>query len=204
MNPYQRKYDVIINGASFLGIVLAMKYKLMNKSVLLINEYGFVGGSITESLNCLQKICDFSEASITKNLISEILKEKNSLIFKEQSHILFNPEVVKYSLQKQLEKFGVDLLFHVMPFEIKLQNQKITELTLFGREGKINFDGEIFIDASSNYQLLSLVTPLKNYIEKTNYNLFISSKSELPSSAFIDAQRWYKLDDGRYWVSFKI
>lgn len=49
-----KTYDYIIYSASLAGVLTAIDLSNKGHSVLLLNFYGFMGGSITESLNCYQ------------------------------------------------------------------------------------------------------------------------------------------------------
>ena len=99
----RKYYDVIVIGASVPGVFFAIEQKKLGNDVLLINKYGFPGGYLTESLSILQMLERNSLFPEIENWLSD-LEEDNGLLFQASTTNIFNPENVKISLQKLLQK----------------------------------------------------------------------------------------------------
>ncbi len=96
----QNKYDVIIYKASLEGIKLAKKLTEQGKKVLLINNIGFCGDTITETLNLYQN----------KNKILSFPFEKfPEFLYDDGNKVVIEPETLKFYFHKFLEK-KVDLI----------------------------------------------------------------------------------------------
>ncbi|HSL88726.1 MAG TPA: FAD-dependent oxidoreductase, partial [Ignavibacteriaceae bacterium] len=114
-------YDYIIYSASLAGVLTAIDLSNKGKHVLLLNFYGFTGGSITESLNCYQNINEIDLIESAKKIFDKIKKSKHGILYEDKNYFIINPETIKIVLQEELENSKVDLLFHVVPFYLTQQ-----------------------------------------------------------------------------------
>lgn len=194
------KFEYIIYGASISGCLLAIEKANKGKDVLLLNNFGFPGGSISESLNCLQQI-ESSNYDTLNSLLSEIEKDKFGFLYKQMNTVLVNPETVKYQIQTMLINSSVIPLFHANPFEIEtVDNEKLLSVSL--KEGIMKFQYDKLIDASDNYDLFTTLFPQKAQIISTEINCVTTKLKERNLLYFKYIQNTVKLNDGRYWVSF--
>jgi hypothetical protein len=197
--------DTLISGASLCGIISAAAESKNRRKVLLINQYGFPGGSITESLNLYQKIDKFllEESDLMKKIFTSIQSSKYGLLLNESNRVVVNPETLKYVLQKELEKFNVDVLFHVQPRKVVFVENDNYEIFLTGREGEIKVKASKIIDASENHQI-SIQTGRKRTLLKSRLN-FIANKIKGGPVEFIDRKYdMVQLEDGRLWIAVNI
>jgi hypothetical protein len=195
-------YDYMIYSASLSGVLTAIDLSNQGNSILLLNFYGFTGGSITESLNCYQVIDENSLNGSTKILFDKIKNAKNGILYRSKKEFVINPETVKIILQDELENSEVDLLFHIVPFYLK-QRQDYVEVSLTGKEGIFKVKGKTIIDASDEYDLLKLENAKRN-LNEINCNLFITGSKDEGWQNFEFIHKFIKLDDNRYWLSLKI
>ncbi|MBS4036268.1 MAG: FAD-dependent oxidoreductase [Ignavibacterium sp.] len=197
-----KTYDYIIYPASLAGVLTAIDLTGKDKNVLLLNFYGFMGGSITESLNCYQNIDENNLNGLTKELFQKIKNAKHGILYRNGNDFIFNPETVKIVLQEELDNSKVNLLFHILPFYLK-QNEDYVEVSLTGKEGILHVSGKTIIDASDEYDLLRLQNVKRNLLG-VNYNLFLTGLKDVEWQNFELITNFIKLDDNRYWVSLKI
>jgi len=197
-----KTYDYIIYSASLAGVLTAIDLSKKGNSVLLLNFYGFMGGSITESLNCYQFAEVKSLSATAKNLFENIINSKHGILYRSENEFVFNPETIKMILQEEIENSNVDLLFHIVPFYLK-QREDHVEFSVTGKEGIFQVKGKIIIDASDEYDLLKLENAKRNLLEMNN-NLFLTGlKDDLwQHYNFID--KVIRLKDYRYWIALKI
>lgn len=197
-----KTYDYIIYSAGIAGVINALDLTARGKSVLLLNFYGFMGGSITESLNCLQIADGQKLNSLTKIVFENIKKEKHGIFYQKENILLFNPEVVKTVLQKLVEDSKVDLLFHIVPLYLK-QKDQFVEFSLTGKEGIFHVSGKTVIDASDEYDLLKLENAKRN-LNGLYCNIFLTGLKDDSWQEYILLYKKLKLNDSRYWVSLKL
>lgn len=204
MNQLKDTFDSVVYSAGFAGLVAALRLKEKGENVLLINRYGFFGGTLTESLNLLQKNPSnfFQEGSISRKIFDELLKEKNSILFESAEHILFNPEVLKFVFQRTAVGDKLNLLFHVIPVNVDYSGAEF-KLIVFGREGEIEIKTKKIYDFSSDFTLASLISPdSRKFIEsRINFISLPIDKESLHDNYFIQL---IKLNDNRYWISYKL
>jgi len=195
-------YDYIIYSAGVAGVITALDLTAKGKSVLLLNFYGFMGGSITESLNCHQVIDEKIMDGSIKNLFDKIKKSKHGILYHSENEFIFNPEMVKIVLQEEIENSKIDLLFHIVPFYLK-QKDQFVELSLTGKEGIFNIKGKTIIDASDEYDLIKLTNSDRILIQLFTNMFLTGSKDDTWQNYSLIANK-IKLNDNRYWISLKL
>lgn len=189
-------YDFIVFGATMPGIVFAIKKSFQGHSVLLTNNVGFPGGSITEQLNCLQEVNEITLDGMVKNIYQSISGENF-----ERS--IVNPESVKFALQKMLEQSNVELYFHAVPKHIDGIDHGLLEVSFLAKEGITKVRGKKIVDASDDYYGAILRNYKRTVVER-RINLFISSPSDKNFLSYNKIRTAVNLPDGRYWLSLRI
>ncbi len=208
MNMIEKVYDYIIYPANLSGCIFAIKKAKEGASVLLLNDYGFPGGGLTNSLCCYQAVSKENLDGLTKDIFHNIVSRKNSVFYEENNSYVLNPETIKISLQEMLELNNINLLFHVFPIDIK-NNDNTKSIFLTAREGTIEKQSLNIIDTSENFSLIKFFG-LKKKLVKCYLNIFLCQSSQYETSDFDSIIRHssvdknIKLNDSRYWVSLNI
>ncbi len=197
-----KTYDYIIYSAGLAGVLTALELSNKGKSVLLLNFYGFLGGSITESLNCLQLVDENKLNESSRNVFNKVRELKHGILYEREKEFILNPENVKIILQELIEASEVELLFHIVPFYMK-QRADHVELSLTGKEGIFHVKGKTIVDASDEYDLLKLENA-KRSLGGLYYNMFLTGLKNDKWQGFERIHNFIKLDDNRYWLSLKI
>lgn len=204
----EKVYDYIIYSANLLGCVYAINIAKKGASVLLLNNYGFAGGDLTNSLSCFQKISENEISGTTKEIYQNIISKKNSMFYKNHNELVLNPETVKIVLQEILIDNKIDLLFHVLPIKvIKEENHK--NIYLSAREGTIVKMSNNIIDTSEAFSLMKFAG-LKKKLSKCCFNLFLCKSSSAEKDNYDkivlhkSVNRFIKLNDSRYLISLNI
>ena len=195
----KNNYDYIIYGASLPGSLLAERLAEKRYSILLLNEYGFPGGSLTESLNCCQNVLGVS--SKIKNVIAIINENKPGTFRKTDDAVIFNPESVKFAVQKIIDESEVDLLYHVKIVELNTEPNS-TQVKLSGKEGLLQINCERLIDATDGH-LLSNIVGANSLPENIEYNLIAANIKKAVCRSLPRINRIQSLDDGRVFLNFK-
>lgn len=191
MMTIKSEYDIVVFGASVSAVGYIIKQKQSGKNVLLVNQLGFLGGSVTESYSCFQSIKNLSK----NELLTSLTKEN---FYYDSDYVILNPENVKIVLQNELELAKVDMLFHVYPRKVSYQNNAAC-ITLIAKEGNIHIKAKKIIDGTEHGQLFRMIK--QEQIKNNKTNLFITrTESDLQFDE-VDKIIKIALNDGRYWVS---
>ncbi|MBT2558611.1 FAD-dependent oxidoreductase [Hymenobacter sp. ISL-91] len=199
-------YDYVVYGASVGGILLALHHAAAGRKVLVLNAYGFPGGSITESLSCLQQ---WPEATTphARELFGELRANPYATVYDGPEGWVLNPEVLKIGLQRALEASDAALLFHVKAHRLDQPGPDgYATLHLIGKEGGLEITGRCVIDASDAGHLTRIV---RGTGELTGARLCLFT-SPLPAGAkpvvegLPGLQQAVRLPDGRYWLALAL
>ncbi len=200
MIDYKNQFDYIIYGATIPGVVLAIKKAQENKSVLLINHYGFLGGNITESLSCLQIIDPLCLGEITAQIFNALKTKQNGLPAVGDNAFLLDPEAVKITLQEFMEQVPVHVLYHVRAIKISAETETGLVVSLSAKEGVLNITGKTVVDTTDEQHLQMLLRG-KN-IEQQKYRLNVIIRSEhLSFLQTFKPKALIRLGINRYWMS---
>ncbi|MGB9663969.1 MAG: FAD-dependent oxidoreductase [Ignavibacteria bacterium] len=196
-NLTMMKFDTIIYSANISGVVASLILKYKGQKVLLLNRYGFFGGTITESLNLLQKKVELDSDTYTHKILNRVAEFNEGILFKDDKYILFNPEIVKYILQKLCEENEIELLFHITPYQIDFSDETI-KVTVIGKEGEINLSTSRLIDLSSEFTFAPLIDKTSRKFLNAKVNFISTPVNE---AVLVEGARKIKLKDERWWIS---
>ena len=195
-------YDCVIYGASVAGILLALQRASTGHTVLVLNPYGFPGGSITESLSCLQQ-WPKAAAPHARALFDQLAADPYATVYDGPEGRVLNPEVIKFTLQHALEASSVAILFHVKARQLTLTPGGLSMLSVIGKEGEFTVRARTVVDASDAGHLARLAG---NPGRLTGARLCVFT-SPVPAvadaeiRAFPGVQQAVCLPDGRYWLA---
>ncbi|MGE5682837.1 MAG: FAD-dependent oxidoreductase [Bacillota bacterium] len=204
-NKEERIYDYIVYGATLPGVVLALLYSASGKSVMLLNHHGFMGGSITESLNCIQKIDLNLLKPLTKKIYYEIVKAQKDELSKKDELVFINPESVKLVLQSAIEESNVECLFHIKAKSVNYKPEGFFSVNLVSKDGGITLSGKNLIDATEDYYLSRIHGAFyKTEMRAARFNCIITSREADDLVKELNPLDFCKISDQRLWVSLKI
>ncbi|NUN69961.1 MAG: FAD-dependent oxidoreductase [Bacteroidetes bacterium] len=189
-------YDHIVIGASLPGVIAAVKRAASGDSVLLTNACGFPGGSITELLNCAQRVDRSALSGITASVFDAVFPDSFGAG-------ILNPESMKYALQHVLESSSVTPLFHVVPTAVTRDADGALGVQLLAKEGSIRITASGILDATEEHHAAALCGASRSIVQRS-VHLFITPPVDdrfLTDPLIRSAVR---LDDGRYWVTLAI
>ncbi|MDD3807277.1 MAG: FAD-dependent oxidoreductase [Candidatus Marinimicrobia bacterium] len=191
-------FDTLIYGASWYGVVTALKAARAGKKVALFNHYGFPGGVLSTCLSVYQRVDDtlLYPETISAEVYEEIRKERGGILKNEGLYLLFNPEIIKIKLLKALEDSSVYLLFYVVPVAIEIKNA-CKKVTFYQRDGLKEYGCTTLIDASENASLERLIHPVIP-LNHSIFHCFIQSPQKPIYDSLVEC---IELDNHRWWVS---
>lgn len=152
-------FDVIVIGGGPAGSAAAIASVRNGAKTLLVERYGFLGGTATAAMMCIYA-AGFHDGKrrIIKGLFSEIrdrLQATDSIVTSEtlNSTDPFDPEMYKCVLDQMCMSSGVRLLFHSMVLGAEMEGSRIRSIQVATKQGIINLSANVFIDASGDGDL---------------------------------------------------
>ncbi len=140
------KYDVIIAGAGPAGISAALEAARSGLKAALIERYGCVGGNLTMGYvgPVLGGVC--------AGTIGEEIEDAVCAV----RGVCPDFEKAKIVLTEMLDNAGVDLYLQTTVTGIRKDGSHLRTVETHGKFGKMDFEGEIFIDATGDGDLAVL------------------------------------------------
>jgi len=114
------KYDIVIVGGGTAGCAAAYTAAKLGLKTLLLEKESFLGGSMTGGL--VVPAMKSSENQINTDFFDNLVIEMKNLggqITYENNKGWFNPELLKFALDKMLLSVGVDILFNINIFNVE-------------------------------------------------------------------------------------
>ena len=198
-------YNYVIYGASVAGILLALHHAGAGRTVLVLNPYGFPGGSVTEGLSCLQEWPANVTAPHARALFDGLAADPYAIVHNGPEGRVLNPEVIKFTLQHALEASSVALLFHVKARHLAPAGD-VSTLSLIGKEGEFAVRARVVVDASDAGHLARLAAGTGR-IAAARLCVFTSpvpAKAAAAIRALPGVTQAVRLPDGRYWLALAL
>ncbi|NDA47390.1 MAG: FAD-dependent oxidoreductase, partial [Alphaproteobacteria bacterium] len=165
-----REVDVLIVGGGTSGCSAAIAAARRGARVMLVDRYGFLGGTATAAMvGCFCGVYTCSPDSTHQLLVGGIpLEIMQRLIaegtgYKYRHRFQVDHEAFKILLEQMLEKAGVQLLLHTLAVEAIIQNGVIRgvvvehkggrEVILAGRIIDASGDGDVAALAGAPYEI---------------------------------------------------
>lgn len=150
----EKKYEVIIVGGGSAGWPAAVAAARLGAKTLLIERYGFLGGTATASL-----VGPFMKYSTRKEQIIEGIFKEFCLKMQELGGMkgnTFDFETYKYVAMELCIAAGVNLLFHSSLIDAFGPDDFIENVEVLTRGGRRKFSGQIYIDCTGDGELGAL------------------------------------------------
>ena len=163
------KYDIVIVGGGTAGCAAAYTAAKLGLKTLLLEKESFLGGSMTGGL--VVPAMKSSENQINTDFFDNLVIEMKNLggqITYENNEGWFNPELLKFALDKMLLNVGVDILFNINIFNVE---HHVDSFTLsFYQELLSAYTDTIYTDNNSDSKNTLLVSIETTYLVDTTGN----------------------------------
>lgn len=160
-------YDVIVAGGGVSGSHAAIAAGRSGVKVLLLEQFGFLGGSLTAmGVGPMMTFHNRAGKQLvygSPNQMVQRLVEKGA----SPGHILdgtgycstvtpFDAEMLKVVLEDMVLEAGVDILYHTRLIDLDMDNQGIKSIFIHNRGGIQEVKAKVFIDASGDGEMMKL------------------------------------------------
>ena len=158
----KNKYDVIVVGGGTGGVMAAIAAGREGLDTLLIEQYGFLGGTATAGGLCNMASFYFRDEQVIKGLPQEFM---DRMVARGGStpHLralrsygsgyyasLYNRETYKNVALEMCEEAGVEILFHTYFVEAIVSGGRIRGVTVVNKSGLSTYYADVFIDCSGD------------------------------------------------------
>jgi len=149
------QYDVVVCGGGLAGVAAAVAAAKKGSKVLLIEQYGFLGGCATLGLvNPFMKYHLNKNKLLANKIFLEIIErlKDNGGAWGEPPQF-FDPEVLKGVLFKICEDMNANILLYSKVLSASTENGVIRSIKVSSKEGIKEIKGTVFVDATGDGDL---------------------------------------------------
>mgnify|MGYP000867900285 FL=1 len=156
-----RNYDVIIAGGGLSGVAAAAASAREGCSVLVAEQYGFLGGMATAGL--VNPFMPYTirksgqeytrQDEVNRGIFREILENLAELDGLHPNRQTFNEEILKLVLDRMMKKYNVKVIFHSFLTGAKRTENKIETISIANKSGTAEYSARYFVDATGDADL---------------------------------------------------
>lgn len=156
-------YDVIVLGGGISGVMAAISAATNGAGVLLIEQYGFLGGMLTAGGVGPMMSFHVGERQVIKGTTGKLI---DRLVQKGKSpgHVAdtigytytltpFDAEAMKHELELMLLESGAQVLYHTMLCGVQASGGSITGIIICNKAGQSKLNAKVYIDATGDGDL---------------------------------------------------
>jgi len=164
------EYDVIVVGGGTAGLAAAIASGRNKAKTLLIEQFGYLGGTATASLminlNGFRNQVEPDSTQTVKGIAQEIILELHKLdglgkspykqkeydIEKEELSYSYcvDPEKFKYVTLRMVHEAGVDILFHTYFCDVIMEDNELKGIIVENKSGRSALFARVVVDASGD------------------------------------------------------
>lgn len=145
--PVAKETEVIVAGGGMAGIAAAIAAARNGAKTLIVEKFGFLGGTATAGLMHMAYAPFNSISGIGKEIFSKMLEIEGA---KDAILLPFDPEKFKNITLNMAIEAGVDFLFHSIVVDtIMIQNQ-VKGLVIENKSGRMALLSNVVIDATGD------------------------------------------------------
>ncbi len=157
------KVDVVVVGSGSAGSTAAIAAARQGVNVLLLERYGFLGGTSTGVLDTFYGFyTPGAEAhkvvgGIADDVIAR-LKHLDRIIERPNTYgaglgITYHPDYLKCAWEQLVQESGAQILLNCWVQDVKLIENRLTSLIVATKQGLACIEGKVFVDATGDADL---------------------------------------------------
>lgn len=156
----EKKYEVAVIGGGPGGIPAAIAAARRGRRVILVERNGFLGGTATSGLGILGYIDregNKALGGIAQELIDRLMDMHGALGHNRcpvhNSISAISPECFKIVAAGLCRDAGVDILFNNELLDVRVENNRVTAVTVYGKCTRTVISADVFVDATGDGDL---------------------------------------------------
>lgn len=159
----ERTWDVVVAGGGVSGCMAALAAARQGARTLLIEQYGFLGGSLTNAGVGPMMTFHAGKRQVVTGLPQELvdrMMENGGCVGHIEdtsgyasSVTPFDAEILKWTLDEMMAEARVDVLFHATLTDVQTDGGAVRGLCVQTRSGELKIGGVVFIDATGDAAL---------------------------------------------------
>lgn len=156
-------WDVIVAGGGVSGCIAALAAARGGAKTLLIERYGFLGGTLTNAGVGPMMTFHAGErqvvGGIAQELVDRLIERRACLghIRDTTGYVFtvtpFDAEQLKFVLDQMMQESGVEVLLHTMLAKASAHDGLLRAVTVCNKAGLTQLEGRIFVDATGDGDL---------------------------------------------------
>lgn len=157
-------YDAIVIGGGMSGVAASIAAAREGLNVLLVENYGFLGGMATAALvnpfmpywkQIDQNTKDYS-TPVCRGIFEDILERLYELGGLHENRQTFNEEILKVVLDEHILKYQIKVLFHTSLIGCHVEEDQIDAVYLSNKSGIHIAKAKYYIDATGDGDLSAM------------------------------------------------
>ena len=159
-NIYTGHWDIVVGGGGVSGCAAALAAARKGAEVLVLEQNGFLGGSLTACGVGPMMTFHAGDKQVIKGIMQELVED---MVVRGYSvgHIPdtkqytstitpFQSEGLKLILDEKLAEAGCQILFHTFVGGVERKESRIAALTVCNKDGIHRISAEIYVDATGD------------------------------------------------------
>lgn len=159
-----QNFDIVVTGGGLSGVAAAIASAREGAKVLLIEQYGFLGGMATAGLvNPFMPYAVWKarweydwEDKVNQGIFKEILKNLDAIGGLHGNNQTFNEELLKLILDRMIKKYKINVLLHSFVSGVTVNSTNIHTIMVTSKSGITQFHAKYFIDATGDADVSAL------------------------------------------------
>jgi hypothetical protein len=155
--------DIVVLGAGSAGCTAAIAAARTGADTLLIERYGFLGGSSTQVLDTFYGF--YLPGNDTRRVVGGIpwqivekLRRSDKVLERPSSYgagqaITYDPPTLQRVWEESALEAGVRLRLHTFCLDVLKEDSRVTSLVVGGKSGMGQITGKLFVDTSGDADL---------------------------------------------------
>jgi len=198
--------EILVIGGGSAGCNAAISAGLEGKKTLLVERYGFLGGTSTYILDTMYGFYIPGKESRKvvggiPDLVLKKLTERNAMLLRPNTYgagtgVTYDPETLKVVWEELISEANVDVLLHSFVVDVLKTGQRIDSVIVVNKSGFMKINAEVIIDASGDADVAYLAgydydgigshTP----VQSLTTTFRVGSVDETEAKTFTKNQMW--------------
>lgn len=154
------KFEVTVAGGGTAGAVAAIASARMGASTIVVEQFGFLGGSETAALVVPMMPNHINGKPLVRGISQEIqerlMKLGYAAVDKNGNNGWFNPEMLKFVLEEMVIESGAKILYYTFVEDVVMEKNEIKGIVIVNKSGRQVIYSKIVIDATGDGDIAAL------------------------------------------------